>query len=60
MAKKLTDKQVAYRKQLIKRVHISQRYTNYYREDQEAYRSMLLDHFGVDSSAKMNITQLTA
>lgn len=54
----MTSAQTNYRKKLIRDIHTSQRYQNYYAEEREEYEALLLDHFGHSSSAKLDITQL--
>ena len=56
----MTKKQEAFKKSLIKQVHLSKRYQNYYKEEQEEYRELLKNHFGVSSSKDLNIKQLIA
>lgn len=54
----MTLKQEIYHKQLIKKVHISQRYKHYFKEEQQEYEKLLLQHFGTDSSKNLTIDQL--
>ena len=56
----MTHKQKAYKKELIKQLHVSQRYRGYYKEEEEAYRALLEKHFGERSSKELNIPQLLA
>jgi len=54
----MTQKQQTYHKSLIKALHISRRYTEYYSDNKDEYKVLLLDHFGVESSKKLSIDQL--
>jgi len=54
----MTPKQQLLHKSLIKALHISKRYTQYYRENKEEYKELLQEHFGKDSSTKLTIEQL--
>ena len=54
----MTPAQTRYRKTLIRQVHTSARYVNYYRDRPPAYRAMLLKHFGRSSSADLSLTRL--
>jgi len=56
----MTDRQKAYKKSLIKQLHISRRYREYYREEREAYEALLFKHFSVSSSKELQIDQLIA
>jgi len=53
-----TTKLQQLRKKLITAVHLSKRYKNYYIDDKDSYKKLLLDNFGVDSSKKLSINQL--
>lgn len=55
---KKTTKQQQLRKKLITALHLSQRYKNYYADNKQEYKKLLLDNFGVDSSTKLSISQL--
>jgi hypothetical protein len=54
----MTHKQKAYKKELIKQLHVSERYRGYYKEEDEEYRALLEKHFGERSSKELNIPQL--
>jgi len=54
----MTPKQRAYQTSLIKQVHISSRYQNYYKENKEEYVELLQEYFGVDSSKKLSVSEL--
>ena len=54
----MTHKQRAYQKSLIKQVHISSRYQNYYKENKDEYQDLLKDHFGVSSSKELSVSDL--
>ena len=56
----MTPKQAALKKSLIKGIHISKRYQEYYKNDREAYELILEDRYGVSSSKKLTIDQLKA
>ncbi len=58
--KPLTEKQQAYRKRLLAQVHLSQKYTDFYAYDEDAYRDMLVQHFNVRSASELNIDELKA
>ncbi|WOE69113.1 phage protein GemA/Gp16 family protein [Hydrogenimonas thermophila] len=53
-----TKAQLKLKKQLIKAVHVSKRYVNFFRENESEYRELLKKHFGVESSTKLTIEQL--
>lgn len=55
---KLTPKQQAYRKILLKQIHLSPRYVNFYKENRKEYEEMLSKHFGVVSAANLSINNL--
>ncbi len=55
---RLTKAQEELKKSLIRAVHLSRRYTNYYKDDKEAYRELLEEHFGVKSSKELSISEL--
>jgi hypothetical protein len=46
------------RKKLIVAIHCSQRYQNYYKENKDDYKKLLMDTFGVDTSKKLSIDEL--
>jgi len=54
----MTKKQRAYQISLLKQLHISDRYTNLYKDDPIAYRAWLKKYLGVDSSKELNISTL--
>ena len=54
----MTHKQLAYQKSLIKQVHISSRYQNYYKENKAEYQELLKEHFGVCSSKELSVSDL--
>jgi len=53
-----TKAQLKLKKQLIKAVHVSKRYVNFFKENESEYRELLKKHFGVESSTKLTIEQL--
>lgn len=55
---RLTLKQQAYRKMLLKQIHLSPRYINYYKDSRDEWQEFLKEHFGVTSSAKLSIDNL--
>lgn len=54
----MTPKQQMLHKMLIKQLHISKRYTEYYKHNKEEYKDMLEEFFGVRSSLDLRIEQL--
>lgn len=54
----MTPKQQNFHKSLIRSIHLSKRYREYYKEDKEEYKELLKIHFGVESSKKLSIDQL--
>lgn len=54
----MTTKQKAYHTALIKNLHISPRYINLYKNDDELYREFLHENFGVKSSKELDIESL--
>lgn len=56
--KKMTPKQKLLHASLIKALHISRRYQEYYRENKDEYIELLQEHFKVDSSKELSIDQL--
>ena len=55
---KLTPAQKQLKKGLIQAIHLSKRYINYYKDNKEEYKKLLMDNFGVDTSTKLTINQL--
>jgi len=56
----MTPKQKAFRKELIKQIHIAPKYTAYFKENEEDYRDKLEEHFGKRSAKDLTIEQLVA
>lgn len=54
----MTQAQEHYQKKLIKSLHISRRYREYFKDEKEEYRELLQEHYGVDTSKKLTINQL--
>lgn len=54
----MTLKQQKYHKSLIKAVHLSLKYSNYYKEERTEYEELLMQHFGKRSSKELQIDQL--
>lgn len=54
----MTKKQQIYRKILLKAIHVSPRYVNFYVSHRNEWEEFLWEHFGVKSSAKLNIDNL--
>lgn len=54
----MTPKQKIYKLALIKGLHISSRYINLYKNDDELYREFLKENFGVKSSKDLDIESL--
>ena len=54
----MTQKQKAFHKSLIKSLHISRRYSEFYKENREEYEELLVEHFGVKSSKELSIDKL--
>ncbi|WP_455756492.1 phage protein GemA/Gp16 family protein [Sulfurimonas sp.] len=54
----MTPKQERYYKSLIKALHISRRYKEYYSDNKDEYKELLKESFGVESSTKLTINQL--
>lgn len=54
----MTPKQQMLHKMLIKQLHISKRYTEYYKHNKEEYKDLLEEFFGVRSSLELHIEQL--
>jgi len=53
-----TTKLQQLKKKLITAVHLSQRYKNYYADNKEEYKKLLLKHFNVGSSKNLSINEL--
>jgi len=54
----MTPKQKKLHASLIKALHISRRYKEFYRENREEYLELLWEHFKVESSKELSIDQL--
>lgn len=54
----MTLKQQTLHGSLIKQLHISKRYKEYYKENKEEYQELLQRHFGMRSSKELSIDQL--
>ncbi len=54
----MTAKQKAYRKNLLTKIHLSERYVGFYRHNKDEWKELLIKHFGVDSSADLDIENL--
>lgn len=54
----MTTKQKAYHTSLIKQVHVSLRYKNYYRENRAEYVALLKESFNKSSSKDLTVSQL--
>ncbi|MCX6076413.1 MAG: DUF1018 domain-containing protein [Campylobacterales bacterium] len=54
----MTPKQQTLHGSLIKQLHISKRYKEYYKENKEEYQELLQRHFGMNSSKELSIDQL--
>lgn len=54
----MTTKQQNFHKSLIKGLHISRRYAEYYKHNKDEYIELLQEHFNVDSSKDLGIDQL--
>ena len=54
----MTVKERSYHKALIKTLHISARYQNHYKENKDEYIELLQEHFGVNSSKEMSVSEL--
>lgn len=55
---KLTKKQEIYRKMLLRQIHLSPRYINFYKDEKEEWRSFLMGKFAVNTSARLSISNL--
>ena len=51
----MTTKQRNYQISLLRRLHLSPRYVNFYKDDQIAYRHFLKKQLGVESSKELKI-----
>lgn len=56
--KLMTPKQKAYKNALLKKLHLSIRYLNLYKDNDELYRKFLHENFGVKSSKDLSIETL--
>ena len=54
----MTPKQKAYHANLIKQVHLSLRYKNYYRENRDEYVELLKESFNKSSSKDLTVSEL--
>ncbi len=54
----MTPKQKQLHASLIKALHISRRYQEYYRDNKDEYRELLHEHFKAESSKELSIDQL--
>jgi len=54
----MTPKQKRLHASLIKALHISRRYQEYYKDNKDEYRELLQEHFKADSSKELSIDQL--
>lgn len=54
----MTQKQKQLHASLIKALHISRRYKEYYKDNREEYKELLQEHFCVESSKELSIDQL--
>ena len=54
----MTKKQQDFHKSLIKSLHISRKYKEYFKDNKDEYVELLQLHFGVDSSKELSIDQL--
>jgi len=54
----MTLKQERYYKSLIKALHLSRRYKEYFKDEKDEYVELLQESFGVNSSTKLSINQL--
>jgi len=54
----MTPKQKQLHASLIKALHISRRYKEYYKENRDEYKELLSEHFGVESSKELGIDEL--
>lgn len=54
----LTDKQKAYRKRLLARIHLAPMYVSHFKDNRDQYEDMLFKAFGKKSAALLTIKQL--
>ncbi|WP_294962287.1 phage protein GemA/Gp16 family protein [Sulfurimonas sp.] len=54
----MTQRQQIYHKSLIKALHISRRYKEYFKDNKDEYTELLQESFGVNSSKELTINQL--
>lgn len=54
----MTKKQEIYRKLLLRQIHLSPRYTNFYKDERDEWQSFLMSKFAVKTSAKLSIANL--
>lgn len=54
----LTDKQKAYRKRLLARIHLAPVYVSHFKDNRGEYETMLMTAFGKKSAALLSIKQL--
>jgi len=54
----MTEAQKKLKKKLIAAIHCTPRYRELYADDREAYEALLQEHFGVESSTQMDISDL--
>lgn len=54
----MTPKQKLLHKSLVRTIHLSRRYNEYYKDNKEDYLELLQEHFKVDSSKELSIDQL--
>lgn len=54
----MTKKQQDFHKSLIKSLHISRKYKEYFKDNKDEYVELLQLHFGVDTSKELSIDQL--
>jgi len=50
--------QAEFKKTLIKRIHLSKKYQEYYKHNKDEYKEILQEHFGVESSKELKIDNL--
>ena len=54
----MTKKQELFHKSLVRAIHLSRRYKEYFKDERDEYLELLQEHFGVDSSTELSIEQL--
>jgi len=54
----MTKKQENFHKSLVRSIHLSRKYKEFYRDNKEEYVELLQEHFGVTSSKELSIDQL--